>query len=297
MVLHGGDPRDQRGGLRGERLADELEGVAQPLAGDPQLVEGLDVRPAEDRLVGSDTLVRGEDLRCRGVADAMRLGRRDGDDGEALVADELAVVLEPAPVAVGVELADQQLAGVVAMGPPARQEGLEGPLLCRRQVGPIGVGGLEEHVEVTDGPQPRSNVAEVAAVGPRPAGPERRPEDAPGGSLAAGRDPHRVEVLGILAVAGPRLAGEHPGEVEAEDLAAGLGDVVVGQNAGRLADDESRCLRARQAHSDHLGRIGGPGRTVCRGVARRLQGWRRRRRWLDVALGFRGFGGRPIVAE
>ena len=105
-----------------------------------------------------------------------------------------------------------------------------------------------------------------------------------------------MEVLGILAVAGPRLAGEHPGEVETEDLAAGLGDVVVGQNAGGLTDDESRCLRARQAHRDHLGRIGRPGRLVCCGRARRAQGWRRRRRWLDVALGFRGFGGRLVVA-
>ena len=34
-----------------ERLAHELERVAQPLAGDPQVVERLDVGPAQDRLV------------------------------------------------------------------------------------------------------------------------------------------------------------------------------------------------------------------------------------------------------
>ena len=67
----------------------------------------------------------------------------------------------------------------------------------------------------------------------RPAGPERRAEDAPRGALPARRDAHRVELLGVLAGARAGLAGEHPGEVEAHDLAAGLGDVVVGGDARR----------------------------------------------------------------
>ena len=66
------DPRDERRRLRPERLAHELERVAQPLAGDAQVVERLDVGPAQDRLVGAHALVGRPDARRRGVADAMR---------------------------------------------------------------------------------------------------------------------------------------------------------------------------------------------------------------------------------
>src|SRR2546422_4951688 len=243
MVLHGGDPSDEVRGFRRQRLADELEGVAEPLPGDPQLVERLDVRPPQHRFVGPNPLVRGEDLRRSGVADSMRLGGSDRDDGKTLVPNELAVILEPALIAVGVELANEELAGIVAVGPPARQKRLEGSLLACRQVRTVAICRREEHVEVANGPEPGGDVAEIAAVGLRPAWPERRAEDAPRGSLAAGRDPHRVELLGVLAVARPGLAGEHPGEVEAKDLPAGLGNWVVGKDARRLADDESRCVR------------------------------------------------------
>ena len=162
-----------------------------------------------------------------------------GSDREALVADELAVVVDPAPVAVGVELADQQPPRVVAMIPPAAQQRLEGSLLGPRQLGPIGIGRLEQDVEIADGPEAGGDFAKSLAVGPRPAGPEGVAEDAPRRPLAPGRDPHPVELLGVDALAGAGLAGEHPGEVEAEDLAAGLGDVVVGEHAGRLAGDEA----------------------------------------------------------
>ena len=77
VVLEGRDPGDEHRRLGAERLAHELERVAQPLAGDPQLVERLDVGPAQDRLVGAHPLVRGQDPRRGGVADAVRLGRRD----------------------------------------------------------------------------------------------------------------------------------------------------------------------------------------------------------------------------
>ena len=136
MVLQRGDAGDERRRLGREGLPAELERVAEPLAGDPQLVEGLDVGPAEDRLVRPDGLVRGEDLRPGGVADAVRLGRGDRNDRESLVADELAVVVDPASVVVGVELADQQLAGVVAVGPPAGEERLERALLGRSRARP-----------------------------------------------------------------------------------------------------------------------------------------------------------------
>ena len=42
----------------------ELERVAEPLAGDPELVERFDVRPAQDGLVRPDLLVRGLDPRA-----------------------------------------------------------------------------------------------------------------------------------------------------------------------------------------------------------------------------------------
>ena len=95
----------------------------------------------------------------------------------------------------------------------------------------------------------------------------------------------------------PRPAGEHPGEVEAKDLPAGLGNVVVGKDARRLADDESRCLRARQGQRDRIGRLGCLGgfrrATRARGrAARRLVEPRVRRgrgRCLDLG-GHRGLG-------
>ena len=54
-------------------------------------------------------------------------------------------------------------------------------------------------------------------LGPRRV--ERITEHAPGGPLAARRDAHRVQLLGVLAGPRPRLARDHAGEVEAQDLA------------------------------------------------------------------------------
>ena len=164
----------------------------------------------------------------------------DRQDRGALGPDEVAVVVDPAPVAVRVELADEQDPGVVALLAPVGEQRLERALLGDRQVGPVQVGRLEQDVEVADRAEPRGDLAQAVAVALRPAGPERRPEDAPRGPLPAGRDAHRVELLGVVPVARAGLAGEHPGEVEAHDLAAGLGDVVVGGDARRLADDEPR---------------------------------------------------------
>ena len=92
-------------------------------------MERLDVGPAQDRLVAADLLVGGPDPRRGRVADAMRLGRADRHDRRALGPDEVAVVVDPAPVAVGVELADQQDPGVVAMLAPVGQQRFERSLL------------------------------------------------------------------------------------------------------------------------------------------------------------------------
>ena len=154
MVLERGDAGDQRRRFRRQGLPAELERVAEPLAGDPQLVERLDVGPAQDRLVGPDALVRGQDVRAGGVADAVRLRRPDRRDREALVAHELAVVVDPSPILVGVELADQQPAGVLPVEPPAGEQRLE------RRAAPSATGRPGRH------PPPR---AARRGRGPRPA--------------------------------------------------------------------------------------------------------------------------------
>ena len=53
VVLQGGDPGDERSGLVAERLANELQGVAQPFGRDPEVMERFDVRPAQDGLVAA----------------------------------------------------------------------------------------------------------------------------------------------------------------------------------------------------------------------------------------------------
>ena len=137
-----------------------------------------------------------------------------GITSDALGPDEIAVVVDPAPIAVRVELADEQDPGVVAMLAPVGEQRLQRPLLGDRQVGAVRVGRLEQDVEVADRPEPRGDLAQAVAVALRAPGPERGAEDAPGGPLPAGRDAHRVELLRIRALARAGLAGEHPGEVE-----------------------------------------------------------------------------------
>ena len=59
----------RRVGVGAERLAHELQRVAQPLAGDPELVERVDVRPAQHRLVRRGPARRppgSATRRCRG---------------------------------------------------------------------------------------------------------------------------------------------------------------------------------------------------------------------------------------
>ncbi len=197
-------------------------------------------------------LVRGLDPRRGGVADAVWLGRGDRARRHALVADELGVVVEPAPIAVRVELAQEQHAGVVAMEPPRAQERLERPLLGDREVRPIGVGGLDQDVEVADGAEPRRDLPQAAAMLLRPLRPERLAEDPPGRALAARRNPHPVEILGVDAVACPGLLGDHPREVEAEDLAPRLRDVIVDEDTRascRPRDAAARPLPARRGWS------------------------------------------------
>ena len=219
--------------------------VAQPLAGDPQLVERLDVSPAEHGLIAADVLVGGPDAGWCRVTDAMGLHRAHRDDRRALRPHEVPVVIDPAPVAVRIELAREQHARVVAMLAPAAEQRLEAALVDLRQVRAVQIGGVEQDIEIAHGPQAGCDLAQARAVALRAAATERITEDAPRGSLAAGRNPHRVELLVVRAFACARLASEHPGEVEAQDLASCLGHVVVGGDAGRLDGRQARRLAGR----------------------------------------------------
>ena len=166
----------------------------------------------------------------------MRLERgRTGDDGRALRPDEVDVVVDEASIARRVELAHEQDPGIVAVVAPRSEQGLQRPLVRRGRVGPVGVGGLELHVEV--------------AHSARGAAPSRAGRCGSGlvrpGGYASPKTRHAARwrrvatrILCTLPVSMPLahagLALEHPGEVEAHDLAARLGDVVVGHDARDL---------------------------------------------------------------
>src|SRR4051794_6952558 len=62
---------------------------------------------------------------------------------------------------------------------------------------------------------------------------ERVAEHAPACPDATARDPHRMDLFGILAVDRPGHPGEHPREVEAEDLSTGFHPRVVRRDLRR----------------------------------------------------------------
>ncbi len=143
-------------------------------------------------------------------------------------------------------------------------ERLERALIVDGLVCPVGIDALELDVEVAHRPEPSSDIAEAVAIRLRPALAERLAEDAPGRALAAGRHPHLVDVLDVLAVADPGLAVEHAGEVEAHDLATRLGDGVLGEDARSLARRRAaaRPCRPRRRVSGSLGLVT-PRRRAC----------------------------------
>ena len=171
-------------------------------------------------------------MRCGAV------GRVEGG-GLALGADEILELVDPAHVGVAVELAGEQHPRVVALAAPGGEQGSDRSPLGDGQRLEVGLGFLDQDIEVPDGPQPGRDLAQPLAVALRPLRAVPVPEDAPRRPHPARRDPHPVELLGIVAFARARLAGDHPGQVEAQHLPAGLGDVVAGQHARRLPDDEA----------------------------------------------------------
>ena len=60
------------------------------------------------------------------------------------------------------------------MAAPGGEQRLEGALLGDRQVGPVGVGGLELDVQVADRAEPAGDLAQ-AASGSAASGPSRKP--------------------------------------------------------------------------------------------------------------------------
>ena len=207
VVLERDDPRDQRGRLGTERLADELERVAQPLGLDAELVEGRDVGPLEDGLVGPDVLVGGQDPRARGVAHAMRARRVDRSDRRPRGQHEVPVVLDEPPVAARVELLDEQPATVLALLAPGREERLEAVPVAGRQRRGERLGGIDQHVEIADGAEPGRDGPQPPPELRGPVGPEAVAEDPPGRPHPARRDAHRMELLGVLALRVSRARG------------------------------------------------------------------------------------------
>ena len=238
MVLERDDLLDDGPGVATQRLADELQRVAQPLRRDPQVVERGHVGPAQDGLVRADALVGRPDPRGHRVPDPVRLGRAYRQDALTLGLDEQEIALHPAPVAVGVELAEEDRPRRLAPGAPALDQAVEGRALRGGLRVAVGLAGLDQHVEVPHRAEVGCDLAQAAAVLGGPLGVERLAEHAPRGPLAAGGHPHRVQLLAVPARPGAGLAGDHAGEVEAQDLAPRLGEVIVGQDARRLGDDD-----------------------------------------------------------
>ena len=104
-----------------------------------------------------------------------------------------------------------------------------------------GVAGhdLEKDIEVPDRTESSPDRAEVAAVATHRLTLEPVAEDSPGGTHAASRDAHRVDVLRVLASNDTRHAREQPGKVEPQDPATGLCPLVIAADAGRPTDREA----------------------------------------------------------
>ena len=248
VVLERDDPRDERRRLGPERLAHELERVAQALGLDPELVEGRDVGPLEDRLVGPDVLVGQPDPRAGGVADAVRAGRIDRSDGRARGHHEVAVVLDEPSIA-----RPSRARWMSSRRPASR---------CSRHVARSGSRPSRSAAGQGRRRRPRSPRSARPGRGPCRAGRPRVRSRRRNFAVRSGRKPspktrqaariRRVDTRiawsssGSSPFAGPGLAGDHPGEVEAEDLATGLGMEVVGGDPGRLADRDLADRRRRR---------------------------------------------------
>jgi hypothetical protein len=161
---------------------------------------------------------------------------------------------------------------------PCRQERLEAGALAGAALLAVGHEVLDEDVEVADVAQPGPDVAKLVAIAPPRITLEPVAEDPPRGAHPACRDPHRVDLLGVLAGDDTRHAREHLRQVKAQDLAPGFRPRIVGPEAGGSALCKARrrqddLLRRDGRHHVALERLGGVGLGHRRpGLARTLVG-------------------------
>ena len=155
---------------------------------------------------------------------------------------------------------------------PCRQERLETGALAGAPLLRVGHEDPDEDVEVPDGPEARPDVPELTTISPHLAALEPVAEHPPGGTHPARGDPHRVDVLGILARDDAGHARQHLRQVEAQDLAAGLRPRIVGAECpgtahGRACDGDDGRQRhrivLRRSGDIRLGRGAHTGRTVA----------------------------------
>ena len=123
LVLQRDDRADQwrRFGL--DRLADELERVAQPLAGDPELMESRKVGTREAVVKGPHVSIGGPGRRRHPVADEAGGVRSHGDGGQALRLGECPVLAEEAGEGLGLEDLDELDPAGFASASQARRRG------------------------------------------------------------------------------------------------------------------------------------------------------------------------------
>src|SRR5829696_53175 len=153
----------------------------------------------------------------------------------ALGLDEVDVLVHPALVATGVELLDQDLPCILSFVAPCREQRLQGVPVVGRQLALVGLGRLDQHVEVAHRPKVSRDIPEATLVTRSPLVVEGVAEDSPRRALPAGRDAHAMELLVPRALPGARLARDHAREVEPEDLSPRLREMVVREDPGRLA--------------------------------------------------------------
>ena len=269
VVLEGDHRPDQRRHTRFfERLPDELERVAQPLGRDPELVERGEIGRPEVAVERPDGLVGVPDRRRHPVAQEPGCMGRDGERSEPRCLDEPGVVPDEPGEALRFELRDEIDAARLPLGTPRREERLEAGALAGAALRSVGHDDLDEDVEVPDGAQASPDVAQLAAIAPSLLALEPVTEDPPRGAHPAGRDAHRVDLLGVLPGDDAGHPGQHPREVEVQDLAPGLGPRIVGPDVRRPAE-----RRGRRGGNDGRRRDGhrrvAPGRLCGVGLVRR----------------------------
>ncbi len=142
-----------------------------------------------------------------------------------------------AAVALAVQVGDEALALLVALGLPRVEQAVEVTGALVGQAVEVDLRLLVEHVEVADGAERAAGAAKPLEHRPQHLRVQVVGEHAQRHAHAARGDAHVVQLLRVLAQPGALLVLEHPGEVEAERL-----DGRLGHGVGR-----ARCRAASSA--------------------------------------------------